>query len=74
MTFNWEAIQDKWQKKWEEAKLFEANPVSGKKKFFLTAPYPYVNSILHIGHLYTFMRTEAFARFKRMQGYNVLYP
>ncbi|MBT4539463.1 leucine--tRNA ligase, partial [Candidatus Woesearchaeota archaeon] len=47
---------------------------SGKKKFFLTAPYPYVNSILHIGHLYTFMRTEAFARFKRMQGYNVLYP
>ncbi len=66
-------IQDKWKKRWAEEKLFEANPDS-REKFFLNAPYPYVNGYLHIGHLYTYMRTEAFARYKRLQGFNVLYP
>ncbi|MBI4015040.1 MAG: class I tRNA ligase family protein, partial [Candidatus Aenigmarchaeota archaeon] len=67
------AIEKKWQQKWEDAKLFEAN-VSDKKKFFVTFPYPYVNGAPHVGHSYSSMRTDAYARFKRMQGYNVLYP
>jgi leucyl-tRNA synthetase len=67
-------IEKKWQQQWEEAKLFEANPDPAKKKYFVTFPYPYMNGYMHIGHSYTLMRVEAMARFKRMQGYNVLFP
>jgi len=66
-------IQEKWNKKWQDAKLFEATPIKGKKKFFGTFPYPYVNSYLHLGHFYSSMRLEALSRFKRMTGHNVLY-
>lgn len=68
-------IQSKWQKKWQEARLFQAdaNPYH-KKKFFLTFPYPYVNGLPHVGHLFTIMRVEALARYKRLRGYNVLFP
>lgn len=71
---NFTDIEHKWQQRWGEAKLFEANPKQGKKKFFCTFPYPYVNAFPHIGHLYTIMRVEALARYKRSQGYNVLFP
>src|SRR3989338_1401130 len=67
------SIEKKWQKKWEEKKIFEANP-DKRKKFFLTFPYPYMNGAPHIGHFYTMMRVEALARYKRMKGYNVLFP
>src|SRR3989344_4324411 len=67
-------IEKKWQDKWEKEKVFEANLDKKRKKFFANAPYPYVNGFLHIGHMYTYLRTEAFARYKRMQGFNVLYP
>lgn len=73
MALNTRELEKKWIKKWEEAKIFEADP-DKRKKFFVNAPYPYVNSYPHIGHLYTYMRTEAFARYKRHQGFNVLFP
>lgn len=66
-------IAAKWQKRWEDSKLFESNP-DGREKFFLTFPYPYINSYQHIGHLFTLMRVESFARYKRLRGYNVLFP
>jgi leucyl-tRNA synthetase len=69
-----QAIEKKWQQRWEEAKVFDADAQSGKKKFFCTFPYPYINAYPHIGHLYTIMRVEAFARYKKLQGYNVLFP
>jgi leucyl-tRNA synthetase len=67
------SVEKKWIKKWQEAKIFEAEPDKSKKKFFGTFPYPYVNSYLHLGHFYSSMRLEAFSRYKRMQGFNVLY-
>lgn len=67
-------IEEKWQKRWEEAKIFEANSDPNKKKFFITFPYPYMNGPLHVGHGFTASRVDAYARFKRMQGYNVLWP
>lgn len=67
-------IAKKWKEKWEKARVFEANPVKGKKKFFATFPYPYINLYPHIGHFYSIMRTEAFIRYKRMQGFNALFP
>lgn len=66
-------IEKKWQKRWERARIFEANP-SKKKKFFLTFPYPYVNGSVHIGASFTAFRVDIYARYKRMQGFNVLYP
>lgn len=67
-------IEAKWQKKWQESGLFEAEPDEKKKKFFATFPYPYVNLSPHMGHFYTIMRVEAFARYKRLKGFNVLFP
>jgi len=67
-------IEEKWQKNWENAKIFEADPDPHREKFFLTFPYPYMNGPLHVGHTFTASRIDAYARFKRMQGYNVLFP
>ena len=67
-------IEEKWRTKWENARIFEADPDPNKKKFMVTFPYPYMNGPLHVGHTFTATRVDAYARFKRMQGYNVLWP
>jgi leucyl-tRNA synthetase len=67
-------IEEKWQKKWENARIFEADPDPKRKKVFVTFPYPYMNGPLHVGHTFTATRVDVYARFKRMQGFNVLWP
>ncbi|UCH32765.1 MAG: leucine--tRNA ligase [Candidatus Bathyarchaeota archaeon] len=67
-------IEAKWQKAWEKAKIFEADPDPKRKKCFVTFPYSYANGPVHVGHAFTAARVDAYARFKRMQGYNVLFP
>ncbi len=67
-------IEKKWQKKWEKEKIFQADIDNEKEKFFITIPYPYLNGGPHIGAGFTFMRGDTYARFKRMQGFNVLFP
>ncbi len=67
-------IETKWQRVWVEKKIFEADPVSNKPKFFITVAYPYPNSPQHIGHGRTYSLTDVYARFKRMEGFNVLLP
>ena len=71
---NFKEIELKWQETWDKAKIFEADSKPGKKKYYTHFTYPYVNAYPHLGHFYTLMRPEAIARFKRMQGYNVLMP
>lgn len=68
------SIQEKWQKEWERSRIFEADPDPSKPKFFLTVAYPYPDAPQHIGHGRTYSLADAYARFKRMQGYNVLFP
>ena len=46
---DFKAIQDKWQKKWKQSKLFEVEIDKKKEKFFITVPYPYISGSLHIG-------------------------
>ncbi|MGB9936203.1 MAG: leucine--tRNA ligase [Methanobacterium sp.] len=65
--------EKKWQKKWQDAKLFESNP-DNREKIFLTVAYPYPSGAMHIGHGRTYTVPDVYARFKRMQGYNVLFP
>jgi leucyl-tRNA synthetase len=67
-------IEEKWQKAWENAKIFEADPDPNKKKFFLTVPYPYCSGSLHIGHGRTYTIGDIVARFNRMRGFNVIWP
>jgi leucyl-tRNA synthetase len=66
--------EQKWQAKWEQAHVFEADPDPKRQKIMVTFPYPYMNGPLHVGHAFTASRVDAYARFKRMQGYNVLWP
>lgn len=66
-------VEEKWQKKWQESKLFESDPDS-REKIFLTVAYPYPSGAMHIGHGRTYTVPDVYARFKRMQGYNVLFP
>jgi len=68
------AYEAKWVKLWREARIFEADPIKGKPKFFICVPYSYQNGPLHLGHAFTFTRGDSYARFKRMQGFNVLFP
>ncbi|MHB8568070.1 MAG: leucine--tRNA ligase [Nitrososphaerales archaeon] len=67
-------IEEKWQTRWETEKLFESKPDPQREKMFVTFPFPYMNGPLHIGHAFTSTRVDVFARFKRMQGYDVLFP
>lgn len=74
MSQSHRAIEEKWVRKWEEEGIFEADPEEGKPKVFVTFPFPYMNGPLHLGHAFTSTRCDVYARFKRMQGYNVLLP
>jgi len=67
-------IEKKWQKKWQEDQIFIGNVDSSKPKWFLTVSYPYATAPLHIGHARTYGLGDIFARFKRQQGFNVLWP
>ncbi|HJH26995.1 MAG TPA: leucine--tRNA ligase [Methanophagales archaeon] len=76
---NIKKTEEKWQRRWKESKIFDAEIAEqkgGKKKlkFFLTVPYPYTSGPLHIGHGRTNTIGDIIARFKRLQGYNVLFP
>jgi len=75
MKYNHQKIEQKWQKKWEEQKLYQVkDSAKGKKNFYHLVMFPYVSGNLHVGHWYNFAPADVFARLKRMQGYNVLSP
>ena len=74
MALDWQSIHTKWQKKWQEEKIFQVEVTDfSKKKYYITTPYPYMSGLLHLGHLFTYLAPESIARYKRMQGYNVLF-
>ncbi len=58
----------------QNATIFHPSPDPTKPKFFVTFPYPYMNGTLHLGHAYTICSAEFMARFKMLQGFNVLFP
>ncbi|KKM71343.1 hypothetical protein LCGC14_1431580 [marine sediment metagenome] len=72
--YNPQKIEKKWQERWEKDKIFEVKEDPDKKKFFVLEMYPYPSGTLHMGHLRNYTIGDCFARFKRMNGFNVLYP
>ncbi|MBQ7383857.1 MAG: leucine--tRNA ligase, partial [Clostridia bacterium] len=75
MRYNCSEIESKWQKRWEEAHIFEAQDGSTKPKFYGLVEFPYPSgSGMHVGHIKAYSGLEVVSRKRRMQGYNVLFP
>ncbi len=69
-----QVIERKWQEKWEADGLYRSRIDPERPKFYALTMLPYPSGDLHIGHWYAMTPSDARARFKRMQGYNVLFP
>ena len=74
-SYNFKAIEKKWQDKWEETGAFHAETNSKKPKFYTMIELPYPSGAgLHVGHPRSYTALDIIARKRRMEGYNVLYP
>ena len=75
MRHEFKKIEPKWQAKWEQAKIFEAQDFSDKPKFYGLVEFPYPSGAgMHVGHIKAYSSIEVVSRKRRMQGYNVLFP
>jgi len=73
--YDFKKIEKKWQDKWEKEKCFEVKENPKKKKYYVLEQFPYPSgSGLHMGHAFVYTIGDIHARFKRLQGYNILYP
>lgn len=74
LKYNPQEIEKKWQDKWAADGIYEVSEESDRPKFYALTMLPYTSGDLHIGHWYAMAPSDVYARFKRMQGYNVLHP
>ena len=73
--YNPSDIEKKWQDYWTEQKTYQTlDKVAGKENFYALSEFAYPSGNLHVGHWYAFAVPDIYARYKRMSGYNVLYP
>ena len=74
LDYNPQIIEEKWQKYWEANGLFDFDSSSKKQKFYMLTMLPYPSGDLHIGHWYAMAPSDTYARYKKMQGYEVFFP
>ncbi len=72
--YNHREIERRWQQKWAADHIYEVKEDTGRQKFYALTMFPYTSGDLHVGHWYAMAPSDVYARFKRMQGYNVLHP
>ena len=75
MKYNHKAVEEKWQKVWEDKGVFHASDDTEKEKFYALIEFPYPSGQgLHVGHPRPYTALDTVARKRRLEGYNVLYP
>ena len=74
MEYPFDKIEKKWQKIWQEKRIFNAEDNADKPKYYILSMFPYPSGALHMGHVSNYSIGDAITRYKLMQGYNVLQP
>ena len=72
--YNFKVIEKKWQKYWADNNFFKSEVIKNKKKFYCLEMFPYPSGNIHMGHVRNYTIGDVLARFKAMQGFNVLHP
>ncbi|MDP8203905.1 MAG: leucine--tRNA ligase, partial [Candidatus Tenebribacter mawsonii] len=74
MEYPFEKIEKKWQKIWDDKKIFNAKNDTDKKNYYILSMFPYPSGALHMGHVSNYSIADAITRYKLMQGFNVMQP